>query len=99
MEGVHASVDRIVYLAWRLVTLPCPIIVCQPEVLDETIMDKETCHWVPKANNYRLVYSEPVVYRSYHGTILERKGTVGNELVSTGKPRSVPQSAQKCVIG
>ena len=73
---MDTTVDRIVSLAWGFVTVPSPIVVCQPDSFDPSCMDQETYHWTPKAKNCVLVYTGPVVYRSYHGT-LARKGTVG----------------------
>lgn len=95
-EGIHTPVKKVVGLAWRLVTMPCPIIVRQPAVFDRTCMDEESCHWNPKAKNNQLVYTEPVVYRSYNEKRHTRKGLVGNIPMTITKHSGQP--LKQCVV-
>ena len=75
--ALSGAVNEIVRQAWRFVTLHSPLVVCQPPALDRQVMDKETLHWDDNLQEYVLVYTDSVVYRSYHGTVA-RKGSVGN---------------------
>ena len=68
---------KAIELAWKFVTLPNPLIVCQPEKFDDQIHDQEGRYWDEQANECELVYLRPVVYRNYEG-IVARKGWVAN---------------------
>lgn len=75
---------QVVELAWKFVTLPSPIVVCQPDTFDDHIHNKLSAYWTPvqPPQPYKLIYVRPVVYRSYHGP-LEQKGLVANLVEST----------------
>ena len=75
---------QVVELAWKFVTLPSPIVVCQPDTFDDHIHNKLSAYWTPiqPPQPYKLIYVRPVVYRSYHGH-LEQKGLVANQVEST----------------
>ena len=68
---------NIIALAWKFVTLPKPLIVCQPERFDLRIHEPEFGHWDKQAKEFKLVYARPVVYRSYEG-VMVCKGWVAN---------------------
>lgn len=77
----HLPLDRVVEVAWKFVTQACPIIICQPETckLDEELY--RTCyeHWDEDHDDSKpFIYARPVVYRSYHGVVLNR-ALVGNK--------------------
>ena len=81
-EELSSALKEITSLAWKCVTMASPIVICQPQGhYDKQTMDTEMYHWnkIPQDYSYRLVYSHPVIYRSYRG-IHKHKGTVGNEL-------------------
>jgi len=78
-------VQQVVELAWNFVTLPNPMIVCQPEKFSSDIHSRDFQHWNKQAECYRLKYARPVVYRSYHG-LVACKGLVGNEKESSVDP-------------
>ena len=67
-------------LAWKFVTQPYPVIVCTPErcKMDDEIHKASISRWVEEEDSEQpVIYSQPVVYRSYHGEVLV-KGLVGN---------------------
>ena len=68
-------------LAWKFVTQPYPVIVCTPErrKMDDEIHKPSYLRWKEEKDGERpiIIYSQPVVYRSYHGKVLV-KGSVGN---------------------
>ena len=73
---------KAIELAWKFVTLPNPLIVCQPKGFDSRIHDPEGDYWDSEhANTSKLVYTRPVVFRNYEG-VLARKGWVANTATS-----------------
>ena len=68
-------------LAWKFVTQPYPVIVTTPvrRKMDDQIHKTSFKHWKEEKDGERpiIIYSQPVVYRSYHGEVLV-KGFVGN---------------------
>ena len=68
---------QVIELTWKFVTLPNPIIVCQPEGFDGKIHEPEFGYWDKRAKKLPLVYTQPVVYRNYEG-VLASKGRVAN---------------------
>ena len=76
-EKLYLSLGKVVEIAWKFVTQPNPIIVCQPEtsVFDNDLHKKYFGRW--KEGQGDLIYAEPVVFRSYHGDVM-CKAFVGN---------------------
>ena len=73
---------KVIELAWKFVTLPNPLIVCQPEKYSPRIHDPEHGHWDGEhTKEFELTYIRPVVYRNYEG-VLARKGWVANTATS-----------------
>ena len=66
-----------VQVAWKFVTLPSPIIACQPEAYNPQIVDREYGYWDGSTPDAKLIYTRPVVYRCYDGNCSE-KGMVAN---------------------
>ena len=61
---------KAIELAWKFVTLPHPLIVCQPEKYDSRIHSPEHGYWDSKQKHEsNLVYTRPVVYRGYEGVL------------------------------
>ena len=69
-----------VQVAWKFVTLPRPIIACQPEAYIPQIVDREYGYWDDSTPDAPLIYTRPVVYRCYDGNRAE-KGIVANRTV------------------
>ena len=80
---------KVVELAWKFVTLPDPLVVCQPEGFNHRIHSEEYGHWDKHAKDFKLIYTRPVVYRSYEGE-LASKGWVANTVTT--------QLESKCLI-
>ena len=60
-------------------------------------MDKETHHWDDSLRDFVLVYTDSIVYRSYHGMVA-RKGNVGNVYIpsdGTHKPKPKDKALPK----
>ena len=70
-------------LAWKFATISPPLIVSQPEKFNETLIDREATHWNDSLSAFSLVFTRPVVYRSYHG-MLGAQGHAGNAPITTG---------------
>ena len=69
---------KVIELAWKFVTLPNPLIVCQPKKFDPQIHDPEHGHWDSKRKDeLMIIYTRPVVYRNYKGA-LSCEGWVAN---------------------
>jgi len=63
---------KAIELAWKFVTLPHPLIVCQPEKYDSRIHSPEHGYWQwdsKQKHESNLVYTRPVVYRGYEGVL------------------------------
>jgi hypothetical protein len=73
--------EYVVEVAWKFVTQPCPIIVCQPPKFDTAVhTPARTKRWNEEHKDSRpLIYAKPVVFRSYHGVLLKDKALVGNQ--------------------
>lgn len=102
-EHLRTAID----IAWKFVTLPSPVIVCQPKTFDPKIHEEEYGLWDP-TSEAELIYSRPVIYRCYEGQ-QQCKGMVANRgvnafirpakktkatIVGSGKTR--PQSPAHC---
>ena len=81
---------KVIELTWKFVTLPNPLIVCQPKKFDLRIHDPESRYWNKQAREFELTYVRPVVYRNYEG-VVARKGWVAN-------PTTSQQRARTCVL-
>ena len=66
-----------VQVAWKFITLPSPIIACQPQAYNPQIVDREYGYWDQSTLDAKLVYTRPVVFRCYNG-IRAEKGMVAN---------------------
>ena len=78
LESIHEDhLGKAIALAWKFVTLPNPLIVCQPKKFDPRIHDVEIGYWVRHADKLPLIYIRPVVYRDHEG-VLACKGWVAN---------------------
>ena len=77
---------KAIELTWKFVTLPKPLIVCQPKQYDPKIHDPEYGHWESKSRNH-LIYTRPVVYRNYKGALACR-GWVANTRSRAGNRKS-----------
>ena len=78
LESIHEDhLGKAIALAWKFVTLPNPLIVCQPKKFDSQIHSPEYDHWNKQANDSELIYIRPVVYRNYGGVVAS-KGWVAN---------------------
>ena len=73
------QLEDVVKVAWNFASLPCPIIVCQPDkYVKELHQQVNAKHWDEEhKDSPKLIYARPVVYRSYHGVVM-KKGLVGN---------------------
>ena len=63
-------------IAMKFITLPNPVIVCQPVDFNSKIHDKEHGYFDDTAEA-ELVYTRPVIYRCHEGTVVF-KGIVAN---------------------
>ena len=79
LESSHQDdfLRKAIELAWKFVTLPNPLIVCQPKEFDSRIHEQEAVYWDEQAKELPLIYIRPVVYRNYEG-VVARKGWVAN---------------------
>jgi len=79
LESSHQDhLGKAINLAWKFVTLPNPLIVCQPGKYDPNIHSPEHGYWDSKQKHEsNLIYTRPVVYRNYEGR-LARRGWVAD---------------------
>ena len=69
---------KVVEMAWKFVTQPNPVIaVTEPDTYHADLHDRYHGHWDKRQTSQPLIYVQPVVYRSYHGTVMS-KGAIGN---------------------
>ena len=86
LESSHEDyLEKVIELAWKFVTLPNPLIVCQPKKFHSQIHEPQFGHWDRHAKEFELIYLRPVVYRNYEG-VLARKGWVANTVTSYPRP-------------
>ena len=69
---------KAIELAWKFVTLPNPLIVCQPKYFDPQIHNPEYGHWDKHAKELPLIYIRPVVYRDYEGVVASKGWVASN---------------------
>lgn len=65
-------------IAWKFVTQPKPVIVCEPK---EYIAEQCTPyfgHWDKDQKGKQLICVRPVVFRTYEGLVMD-KALVGNK--------------------
>ena len=53
---------NVIELTWKFVTLPNPLIVCQPNSFNYHIHSLEYGYWDRLAKDSELIYTRPVVY-------------------------------------
>ena len=82
---------NVIELTWKFVTLPNPLIVCQPNSFNYHIHSLEYGYWDRLAKDSELIYTRPVVYRNYEGVVAS-KGWVANTSHSQYELRS------KCLV-
>ena len=75
---------KAIALAWKFVTLPNPLIVCQPEKYNPQIHSQEYDHWNKQANDLELIYIRPVVYRNYGGVVASKEWVANTPTKSKG---------------
>lgn len=85
-------------LAWKFATISPPLIVRQPKKFNETLIDREANHWNEDLPEFSLVYTRPVVYRSYHG-MLGAQGYAGNAPIEKGTKTDKVINVLKTVVG
>ena len=86
---------NVIALTWKFVTLPNPLIICQPENFDPNIHSPEYGHWDSKCTKeVPLIYLRPVVYRDYEGAVAS-KGWVANTATSQ---QSESGSKSSCLL-
>ena len=91
LEISHTDALReAIQLAWKFVTLPNPLIVCQHTQFDYQVHDPEAKYWDEHKKELPLIYTRPVVYRNFEGR-LACKGWVANTATSQ-------LTDQKCIL-
>ena len=79
LSEIPLPLDKVVEVAWKFVTQANPIIACVPERFDKDLHRTSCDHWDKKQGDSQpLIYAKPVVYRSYHGSVMNR-ALVGNK--------------------
>ena len=78
LSKIPLPLHKVVEVAWKFVTQPNPIIACVPEKFDEEVHRTSFKHWDEDDHSRPLIYAKPVLYRSYHGTVMNR-ALVGNK--------------------
>ena len=82
LAAIELQLNEVAEIAWKFVTQPNPLIVVQPEVYyGEKLQGRYYRKWNDDCENYTLVYARPLVYRSYHGTVMSR-ALVGQKVTS-----------------
>ena len=73
-ECADLQLEDVVVVAWKCVTQSCPIIACQPDKYDKKLHDMtDNKDWnKDNKDTLQLFYAKPVMYRSYHGFVLNR---------------------------
>lgn len=99
LESNHEDhVGKAIALAWKFVTLPNPLIVCQPQNYNPQIHGPEYGHWDSKhTKTFALIYTRPVVYRNYEG-MLASKGWVANTVTSQLSKGWLSDVTAKCLL-
>ena len=77
LQPGNPLLNHVVRLTWKFITLPSPLIICQPATFSEQIHEPEFGYWDKSVRPTKLIYTRPVVYRSYQG-ILACKAWVAN---------------------
>ena len=68
---LELPLNKVAEVAWRFVTQPNPVIVEQPrQYHGEEYQERYHGKWNDDCKDYTLVYARPLVYRSYHGTVM-----------------------------
>ena len=75
-ETLERLSEKATSLSWDLLTALPPLILVQPESLDENIEDRVFHYWV-EGSSSELIYFRPVLYRNYTG-VVAAKGWVAN---------------------
>ena len=70
-------VDKAVHLAWDMVTLVPPAVVCQPSWYHEEWHEKSITYWSENSSPHPLIYIRPVLFSSALGHV-GCKGIIGN---------------------
>jgi hypothetical protein len=80
LEKIRLPLDKVVEVAWKFVTQANPIIACVPKQFNEELHRPSFNHWDEEQGDSRpLIYAKPVVYRSYHGPVMNT-ALVGNKI-------------------
>ena len=80
LAEVGLPLQTVAEIAWKFVTESNPVIVIEPEkfIDDDEIQERYHGKWNDACKDYKLVCARPLVYRSYHGTVMSR-ALVGQE--------------------
>ena len=78
-DTVKQMVDKAVHLAWDMVTLVPPAVVCQPSQYCEEWHEKRITYWSEESLPHPLIYIRPVLFFSALGHV-GCKGIIGNTI-------------------
>ena len=81
-EKQDALIKRAVEICWKMLMLPHPMFVCQPEAFSENLHERHRKSWHNGPGELELVYYRPVLMSCAGGTRAV-KGLVGKKS-STG---------------
>ena len=83
-DTVKQMVDKAVHLAWDMVTVVPPAVVCQPSQYCEEWHEKRIAYWSENSSPHPLIYIRPVLFFSALGHIGYR-GIIGNSTTTNMK--------------
>ena len=81
-EKLVSVVKMAVDLAWKIVTLVPPALVCHPKEYNQDWMERRSTAWNDEAPSCPTIYFQPVLFYSALGHI-GHKGIVGNKINQT----------------
>lgn len=83
-ELITAYVSGAIRVAWKMLTLNPPAIICKPKKYSERWHEEFRKKWHEDYRHYNLVYYRPVMLYGAGGTVAV-KGKVGNKLTVDSK--------------
>ena len=86
-----------VSLAWDMVTLVPPAIVCQPDVYREEWHEKRIKHWNDSKPSRPLVYFRPVLFYSSLGHV-GCKGEIGNFMQHKDELKGINRNSSLLIL-
>lgn len=81
MDTIKGMVVKAVHLAWNMITLVPPAIICQPTEYKEEWHEKQFTSWNKDLSDNPVVYFEPLLFYSSRGHV-QCKGIIGNTQTS-----------------